>query len=126
MRRRRELFVPIIELDRASKVPLHRQIRHQIALSIRRGDLDSKARLPSTRSMARLLRVSRNTVLAAYEELAADGLVRGKRGAGVWVNGGAPANLTWFGLRQVIRAAGYPARTLTLADPDGNSLYIRV
>jgi DNA-binding GntR family transcriptional regulator len=121
-----QIFVPPIELDRASKVPLHRQIRHQIARDIRNGAIDSNARLPSTRVMARLLHVSRNTVLVAYDNLAADGLVRGKRGAGVWVNGGAPANLTWFGLWHVIRASGYPARTLTLADPDGNSFYIRL
>ena len=40
------------------------------------------ARLPSSRALAALLNVSRNTVLNAYEALAADGLVRfsGRRG----------------------------------------------
>ena len=126
MSHRRELFVPSIDLDRASSIPLHRQIYHQIARAIRSGAIPRNARLPATRVMARLLRVSRNTMLIAYDDLAAGNLIRGKRGAGMWVNGDAPVELTWFGLQHVIRAAGYPARILTLADPDGNFLYIRV
>ena len=125
MSRRRELFVPSIVLDRASGIPLHRQIHGQIARAIRGGAIHNEARLPSTRVMARLLRVSRNTVLAAYEDLAADDLLRGERGAGMRVNHGPSApEMTWFGLRHVIRAAGYPARVLVLEDTDGNSLYI--
>ena len=41
--------------------------------------------LPSTRSLAKRLGVSRNTVLTAYDELVGCGLVRGKRGAGMFV-----------------------------------------
>jgi GntR family transcriptional regulator/MocR family aminotransferase len=122
----REVFVPEVVLDRAAGVPLQRQIYGQIAEAIRSGLIGRDARLPSTRVMARLLGVSRNTVLAAYEDLTADDLVRGERGAGMRVHGRAPSRgLTWFGLRDVIRAAGYPARILTFEDPDGNPLYIR-
>jgi len=70
VKRRLELFVPPISLDRASKVPLHRQIHLQIAPAIRSGSIQYAARLPSTRMMAGLLGVSRNTVLAAYEDVA--------------------------------------------------------
>lgn len=126
MSRRRELCVPPIELDRTSKVPLHRQIYQQIARAIRCDAIDGRARLPATRMMAKLLGVSRNTVLVAYDELAAADLIRGERGAGMWVNGGAAVDVTRLNLRQTIRAAGYPARILTLADPDGNALYLRV
>ena len=122
---RPELFVPPIVLDKASSVSLHRQIYHQIARAIRSDAVHYEARLPSTRVMARLLRVSRNTVFAAYEDLAADDLVRGERGAGMRINRSAPVpEVTLFGLQHVIRAASYPARVLALADPDGNSLYI--
>jgi DNA-binding GntR family transcriptional regulator len=124
MSRRRELFVPSIALDRASGISLHRQIYGQVARAIRAGAIHNEARLPSTRVMARLLRVSRNTVLAAYEDLAADDLLRGERGAGMRVHGPAPPEMTWLGLRHVIRAAGYPARVLALEDTDGNPLYI--
>jgi hypothetical protein len=39
-------------------------------------------------------------------------------------NGAAAPEVTWFGLRQVIRAAGYPARSVALAAPDGNPIYL--
>ena len=77
--------------------------------------------------MAALLQVSRNTVLSAYEELAADGLLEGESRACMRVSGVDPhRGLTLFGLRDVVRAANYPARVLALSDPDGNSLYINV
>lgn len=123
----RQLFVPPIELDRASEVPLHVQIYRQIGQAIRGGVVPGAARLPSTRVMAKLLGVSRNTVLAAYEELAADDLVRAERGSGMRVHQPAAApEPTLYGLRQVIRAAGYPAKVLALEDADGNPLYLRL
>lgn len=126
MSHRGEVCVPLIDLDRASTTALHRQIYHQVARAIGSGAIPGNTRLPATRVMARLLRVSRNTVLLAYDDLAADNLIRGRQGSGMWVNGDAPRQLTWFGLRQVIKAAGYPVKVLALPDPDGNSLYIRI
>lgn len=125
MSRRRKLFVPSIVLDKASTVPLHRQIYRQIAYAIREGAIPNGVRLPSSRTMARLAGVSRNTVLAAYDDLAADDLVRGEKGAGMRVQNGSPVPaMTWFGLQRVIREAGYPARVVALTDPDGNPMYI--
>ncbi len=128
MNRSREFFVPPIHLDRTSPVPMNRQIYRQIASAIGSGAIQGEARLPSTRVMAKLLDVSRNTVLAAYDDLAADNLVQGERGAGMRVvaNGTAqPRGLARLGLQHVIRASGYPARVLALEDPDGNPFYIR-
>lgn len=123
---RREVFVPPLTLDEASAIPLRRQIALQIGQAIRGGAIPHAARLPSTRVMARLLRVSRNTVLAAYDDLAAEDLVRGERGSGMRVHHVAAApEPSWFGLRQVIREAGYPAKVLAVEDPDGNPLYLR-
>jgi DNA-binding GntR family transcriptional regulator len=123
---RPKLFVPSVTLDRASSTPLQRQIYGQIAQAIRGSAIPGGVRLPSSRVLARLLGVSRNTVLAAFEDLAADDLLRGEKGAGMRVHGGAVApEVTWFGLKQVIRAAGYPARVVALADPDGNPIYLR-
>ena len=123
MSRQAGLFVPPLVLDRTSEIPLRRQIYSQIAVAIRSGVIPSATRLPSTRVMARVLGVSRNTVLAAYDDLAADALIYGKRGAGMQV-GGAGRGRPLLGLRHVIRAAGYPARVLAFTDPDGNPLYI--
>jgi hypothetical protein len=62
LRRRQDLFIPPITLDRAAPEALARQIHRQIASSIRNAPAD--ARLPSTRLLSKLLNVSRNTVLA--------------------------------------------------------------
>ena len=125
--RRREWFVPPVTLDRGSEIPLHTQISRQIGAAIRGGAVGGAARLPSTRVMAKLLGVSRNTVLAAYEELAADDLLRAERGSGMRVHQAAmPPEPTLYSLRQVIRASGYPAKVLALEDEDGNPLYLRL
>ena len=120
--RRLPLFVPPIVLDRTSPLPLHGQIHRQIAQAIRECAIDYEARLPSTRVMAKLVGVSRNTVLAAYDDLAADDLAHGERGSGIRIN--ATREKTLHGLRHVIRAARYPTRVLTLSDPDGNPLTV--
>ena len=126
VKRRRNFFIPSVDLDRTSSLPLHRQIHKAISEAIRSGAARNGDRLPSTRVLAKLLQVSRNTVLAAYDELAADDLLRGQRGAGMLVNSGpSTPGVTLFGLHHVIRAAHYPAKALALADPDGNPLYIR-
>ena len=117
MGRTRHLFLPPVVLDRTGASSLHRQIQRQIESAIRDG-VSEGLRLPSSRTLARLLGVSRNTVLTAYDELAADGLIQGKRGASMLVAtrgaGGAPD------LRRLLRDAQYPARTLSIGDPDGN------
>jgi GntR family transcriptional regulator / MocR family aminotransferase len=120
VRRTRQLFVPPIDLDRDASIPLHRQISAQIAQALRRG-ADERTRLPSSRMLATLLGVSRNTVLTAYDELAADGLIHGRRGAAMIVgrrSAGVPDVL------RLLRDAQYPSRTLTITDPDGAELYL--
>ena len=57
--------------------------------------------------------------------LAADDLVRARRGAGIQVTGGARVpDVTLFALKRVMRGASYSAKVLGLVDPDGNPLYI--
>jgi len=124
--RRGECHLPEIVLDRASTVPLHRQIYSQIKQAVRGGCFPNGARLPSTRVLAKLLRVSRNTVLAAYDDLAADDLLRPRRGSGMRVCHGAAPAMNLSGIAQVIREAGYPAKVLAIEDSDGNPLYLRV
>ncbi|NIF66262.1 winged helix-turn-helix transcriptional regulator, partial [Burkholderia sp. Cy-647] len=48
------------------------------------------ARVPSVRSMAELLGVSKSTVVEAYDRLVAEGALSARRGAGFFVAGHAP------------------------------------
>src|SRR4029453_796322 len=55
--------------------PLYRRVYHALKAMIRDGRLAPDARLPSTRELAADLRISRNTVVLAYEQLLAEGYV---------------------------------------------------
>src|SRR4029453_2484254 len=67
---------------RETSGPLYRRVYHALKGMIRAGRLGPAARVPSTRALARDLGVSRNTVMLAYEQLAAEGyLVSRHRGA---------------------------------------------
>ena len=62
--------------------PAYQQIATRLAAMIRDGSLPPGERLPPDRSLARELGLSRTTVVAAYDELKAAGLVRGRQGSG--------------------------------------------
>lgn len=62
-----------LALEPRSRTPLPAQIARALASAIRSGRLRSGALVPGSRSLARSLGVSRNTVAAAYEELQAEG-----------------------------------------------------
>jgi GntR family transcriptional regulator/MocR family aminotransferase len=67
-------FEPL-SLDRSGKRPLQRQLKDQLKAMIQQGRLRPRDKLPSTRALAEELHVSRNTVVAAYEELQGEGYV---------------------------------------------------
>src|SRR5215471_20358267 len=65
-----------MELDRSeSGPPLFEQVRAQVRRAVADGTLPAGVRLPPERALAATLGVSRSTVVRAYQELAADGLV---------------------------------------------------
>jgi len=85
-----------IELDQASQVPLYRQLFLSLKEMIRSGKLRVGERLPATRELAGMLGLNRATVTAAYELLAAEGLLRGHVGRGSFVAAsGQPPSLAW-------------------------------
>lgn len=73
-------------IDRDASEPLHTQITRQIKHAIDTGALHPGHRLPSTRTLAEALSVSRSVVLAAFEELHAVGCLRTQPGSGTFVN----------------------------------------
>jgi len=65
--------------------PLPLRIRDSIRRSVLRGQLRPGTRLPSSRSLADELGVSRNTVVDAYDQLLAEGYLESRRGSGTFV-----------------------------------------
>ena len=63
----------VIDLDRGNSAPLARQLYEQVSSAIADGRLRQGYRLPSSRRLAGQLDVSRNTVSAAIDQLAAEG-----------------------------------------------------
>ena len=70
--------------------PAYVQIYAQIRRLILERRLSGGLRLPSSRALAEQLGVSRTTTSAAYDELAAEGYVHSRRGAGVFVAADLP------------------------------------
>ncbi len=69
-------------LDPASTEPVYLQLARAVTEEIRRGRFRPGDPLPGSRSLAEQLGVARNTVLAAYRELADQGLLEAAQGAG--------------------------------------------
>jgi len=64
----------------------YKQIYQQVKWLIEQGRLKTNDSLPSIRRLADTLHVSRNTTLTAYEQLVAEGYIRGEGRKGYFVN----------------------------------------
>jgi len=64
-----------IALDESADLPVFLQLARAISHDILRGRLQPGNRLPSSRKLATSLRIHRNTVLAAYDELISEGWI---------------------------------------------------
>ena len=62
--------------------PVYRQIAEHIRREVDSGQLAAGVRLPAIRDLARSLRVNRDTVALAYEELVRTGVVESSVGTG--------------------------------------------
>ena len=70
---------------RGSSGPAYRQLYERLRQSILSGQLGAGARLPASRHLASEAGLSRNTVLAAFGQLRAEGYLEGRRGSGTFV-----------------------------------------
>jgi DNA-binding transcriptional MocR family regulator len=83
-----EELVPMIGDWSAGSGPLYRKLARALRCAIESGDLPAGQRLPSERLLADALAVSRATVVAAYDELRAGGLLDSRQGSGTRVAAG--------------------------------------
>ena len=65
----------LVELDETSAEPLHRQIEAAIRSAVRQGRLAPGTSVPSSRTLAANLGVSRGVVVEAYRQLGGEGLL---------------------------------------------------
>ncbi len=72
--------------DRSIKKPLYRQISEHIEQRISFGELPPGSLLPSERKLAEQIGVNRSTVVQAYEELRAAGMIESITGSGTRVS----------------------------------------
>ncbi len=83
------LFADIVEIriNPADGVPIYRQIVNQIRYSVASGLLEPGDELPTIRALALQLKVTPNTIVKAYEELEAAGVIQKRHGSGTVVSG---------------------------------------
>ena len=82
-----------LALDAARLEPLHRQLYGQLRELVLSGRLAPGTRLPASRGLAEELGCSRNTVLAACEQLVSEGYLETRVGAGTFVSSELPDRL---------------------------------
>jgi 2-aminoadipate transaminase len=110
-----------VEIDRKSIVPIYRQIVERVREQILTGALPEGTRLPPERSLAATLTVNRSTIVHAYRDLAAAGLIDQRVGSGSRVAELKPghaersATVPWWAALPPWRTGQYPAMLGELA-----------
>ena len=107
---------PFVSLsDRTvSHIPMHRQIYEKIRQAILSGEIPSRSRIPSSRSLAAQLGISRMTVVNAYDQLFAEGYLEGRIGVGTFVAGELPDGLLQAPKTRAVETAAF-SRELNLS-----------
>jgi GntR family transcriptional regulator/MocR family aminotransferase len=108
-----------LPVDRASDVPIHRQIYERLRSAILDGLLRPGQRVPSTRALALDLGVSRLPVLSAYDQLLHEGYLVGRTGSGTFVSDVVPDDLLRSPPAAPVRAARRTPRALPRTRDEG-------
>ncbi len=72
-------------IDRGSGMPMNRQLYQVVREAILERVMPVGLQLPSSRDLARELKISRNTVTHAYDQLMAEGYLETRKGAGTFI-----------------------------------------
>ena len=70
-----QLLKELIRIDPGADAPIYLQITHAFIHNIRQGRLRKGLKLPGSREVAELLDINRMTMVAAYDELQAQGWI---------------------------------------------------
>jgi len=93
---------------RDSGTPTYLWLCGALRAGILEGQLRPGARLPATRDLARRYRLSRGTIVSAFEQLKSEGYVEGSVGSGTYVSGVLPDHLLQVARQGSAHAPGQP------------------
>src|SRR6185503_12227692 len=79
--------------SRDTRLPAGRWLCSALRAAILDGRLRPGARLPATRDLAARYRLSRGTIVAAFEQMKSEGYVTGRAGSGTYVSTVLPDSL---------------------------------
>jgi len=80
-------YQSFIEIDRNAEASIYMQIANQLINAIQRGFLPYGTKLPGTRAFSEVLEIHRNTAVAVYDELSAQGWVESLPNKGTFIIG---------------------------------------
>jgi len=107
----------LVSLDRSSQEPLYTQLYEALRQAIVNRELPRRTRLPSTRTLADRLDISRNTAIEAFDRLRAEGYLESQVGSGTYVTEHLPEQHT-----QVRRPVPKSTPSLHLEDQESTGL----
>lgn len=117
-----------MRIDPASHVPIYLQIVAYIRQAVAAGVYRPGEMLPSLRALALDLTVNPNTVQRAYDQLEREGLVRSRRGVGLFVASGgtrAARNESEAAVREAFARGIQMARAADLTEQRIGTLFER-
>lgn len=82
-----------IEIDEEGIIPVYEQIVLQIQNGVLKGELETKAPLPSIRQLASDLAINHNTVAKAYQYLEMHGVIESHGRRGSFISGESKENI---------------------------------
>jgi GntR family transcriptional regulator/MocR family aminotransferase len=85
------LSATLSQADFLPRLPQQRRLYEAAKTAILSQQLGAGCKLPSTRNLAKDLGIARNTIIAAFEQLAAEGFVVTSTGSGTYVSATLPA-----------------------------------
>jgi len=85
------LGATLAQTDYFPRLPQQRRLYEAARTAILLQQLSPGSKLPSTRNLANELGIARNTVIAAFEQLAAEGFVVSSTGSGTYVSASLPS-----------------------------------
>lgn len=97
----------ILNLDKKGTEPLYQQFFNGLQQMILEGHLAPNSRLPANRTLAQYLKLSRNTVASALQQLVAEGYLVTRQGDGTYIASEIPSRRSNTGITEGATSTSY-------------------